>query len=85
MRIEDYEDVPEEALKAIKEADTERLELIFDNALRVIAVTQQKLNRTKVNLTIQNGGFVVASVLIKDGEKQAVYATIDRDGKFQKP
>lgn len=85
MAIEDDEDIPEEARKALKAAEEEELRRALDIGLKITMRAQQKLGYSGVMLRMTSNRDVVASVVASASSGQAVYARMDwATGKYQK-
>jgi hypothetical protein len=72
-----FADVPERIIQELKTADRSRTEELFNVAIQVAALCQQKLNLRSVMSTLQSNGDAVISIVAS--KKSAVpYARVHR-------
>jgi hypothetical protein len=73
-----FEDISEEALKALKDADHDQTVELFNQALRVMAACQQRLRIRAVHSTVQAGGdAVISTTFDAEGKSSSTYARVD--------
>jgi hypothetical protein len=81
--IPDLRDIPEHVIKELKKADHAQTEELFNIAIRVAALCQQKLQLRGTILTLDPAGNVqVATIFDAAGKSEALYATIGVDRKM---
>lgn len=77
----DLDDIPDEAIKFLKDADRAHTEELFNVAVQVAALCQQKMGLQSLFLSIQANGDVVVSVLAGTGAGKVAYARVHRTSK----
>jgi hypothetical protein len=74
-----FENVAEEAVNALREANHDRTVSMLNAALRVMAACQQRLQLRTVSSTLQASGDVaISTVMDAAGKSSSPYAIVDR-------